>query len=406
MKNAASSRDPEPSTGKAGMREPARVMVLLGSIFSEHMDLWRACSEAGADIRVVGTTFNPYQGKLPWTPEVPSDLDCILLEPLRLQRQSMHTKWWYPGLGRVLRTVKPDIVHIHSEPWGLLVIECEMLRSLGRADVRLCAHGADNIYHHGTPLQQLTRKIVLRGIEPRLDGFVSWNSAGLDLARSTGLPKSTPSAVVPGIVPDPDRLAPPGRQHRRDLRTKLNLPQDEVVVGFFGKLIPAKGVLDAIEAIGRLGREAPFFAIWGAGPLSRRVDEEMSRRSVRGRFGGMLDLSDVSDALRACDIVVVPSRTGPSFAEQFGRIVVEAMLAGCAVVAYRSGALPEVVGDDGILVDEGDIDGLSAAIDRLASDPSFREETAARGRRSALARYHPRLLAERLLTFWDDVLQR
>jgi glycosyltransferase involved in cell wall biosynthesis len=82
------------------------------------------------------------------------------------------------------------------------------------------------------------------------------------------------------------------------------------------------------------------------------------------------------------------------------------MLAGCAVVAYRSGALPEVVADGGILVDEGDVAGLSAAVDKLTHDRSFREETAAGARRSALARYHPRLLAERLLAFWDDVLQR
>jgi glycosyltransferase involved in cell wall biosynthesis len=88
------------------------------------------------------------------------------------------------------------------------------------------------------------------------------------------------------------------------------------------------------------------------------------------------------------------------------RIVVEAMLAGCAVVAYRSGALPEVVAGGGILVDEGDVDGLSSAIERLADDPVFREGTGAAGRRSALARYHPRLLALQLIAFWDEVLQR
>jgi glycosyltransferase involved in cell wall biosynthesis len=388
------------------MRTPARVMILLGSIFPEHMDLWRACSQAGVDISVVGTMFNPYKGRLPWTPKVPSDLDCKLLEPVRLQRKGLHTKWWYPGLGGVLRAARPDIVHVHSEPWGLLVIECEILRSLGRADMRLCAHGADNIYHHGNTVQRFARRTILRGIEPRLDGFVSWNSAGLDLARSTGLPTSTPSAVVPGIVPDPDRLAPPSSQRRRDLRANLDLPQDDVVVGFVGKLTPAKGVLDAIEAVGRLDSGAPFLAIWGAGPLGRQVDAAMSQRSVRGTFGGMLDLSDVPDALRACDIVVVPSRTVPHWAEQFGRIVVEAMLAGCAVIAYRSGSLAETVADGGLLVDEGDVTGLSTAIEKLTRDPSYRDEIAAGGRRSALARFHPRLLAERLIAFWDEVLQR
>ena len=404
--NAASRNRDRLTTEKAGMRTPVRVMVVLGSIFSEHMDLWRACSQAGVDLSVVGTMFNPYQGRLPWTPQLPPDLDCKILEPVRIQRKGMHTKWWYRGLGRLLREVKPDIVHVHSEPWGLLVVECELLRSLGRADIRLCAHGADNIYHHGTTLQRLARKTILRAIEPRLDGFVSWNSAGVNLARSTGLPTSTPSAVVPGIVPDPDQLAPPSPQQRRDLRTKLDLPQDDVVVGFFGKLIPAKGVFDAIEAVRRLDSEAPFLALWGAGPLSRPVEEAMRQGSMRGKFGGMLNLRDVPAALGACDIVVVPSRTAPHFAEQFGRIVVEAMLAGCAVIAYRSGSLPETVADGGILVDEGDVAGLAAAIERLTRDRSLRDEIAAKGRQSALARYHPRLLAERLVAFWDEVLQR
>jgi glycosyltransferase involved in cell wall biosynthesis len=389
------------------MPAPARVVIVLGSIFPEHMELWKSCLQAGADIRVVGSLFDPYQGKFPWTPAVPPDLDCILLEPMRLQRDPEHmTWWWYRGLGRVLRTVQPDVVHVLSEPWGLPVIECQALRSLGRVAYRLCAHGADNIYHHGNRFEQLTRQTVLRGIEPRLDGFVSWNSAGIDLARSTGLSTTTPVAVLPGIVPNPDRLAPPSPQQRRDLRAKLDLPQDEVIVGFFGRLEREKGVLDAIEAVGRLGGGAPFLAIWGAGTLTGQVNEAMSQGVVRGVFGGMLDLPDVPDALKACDIVVVPSRTVPHWAEQFGRIVVEAMLASCAVVAYRSGALPEVVADGGALVDEGDVDGLSAAVERLVRYPSIREEAAAGGRRSALARYHPRLLAARLIAFWDEVLQR
>ena len=394
------------SARQRGTPAHARVMIVLGSIFPEHMELWRACRRAGADITVVGSTFNPYAGKLPWTPAVPSDLECILLRPLGFQREAGYLKWWYPGLGKALRTVKPDIIHVISEPWGLLVIESEIIRSLRRMNSSLCVHGCDNIYHYGNTIERLTRRAVLRGMEPRLDGFVSWNSAGIDLARSTGLSTSTPTAVIPGIVPDPDRLTPPSPRQRRVLRTKLGLPQDEVVIGFFGRLVPEKGVMDAIQAVRRLGSGAPFLAVWGAGLLDREVDEAMSQSSMRGRFGGMLDFPDVPDAVRACDIVVVPSRAVPNWAEQFGRIVVEAMLAGCAVVAYRSGALPEVVAGGGILVDEGDVDGLSSAIERLTHDPAFRSRTRAAGRSSALLRYHPRLLALQLIAFWDEVLQR
>ena len=54
----------------------------------------------------------------------------------------------------------------------------------------------------------------------------------------------------------------------------------------------------------------------------------------------------------------MPSRTLPHLKEQFGRAAVEAMAAGVPVVAYDSGALGEVIGDTGVLVPEGDRDGL------------------------------------------------
>jgi glycosyltransferase involved in cell wall biosynthesis len=104
-------------------------------------------------------------------------------------------------------------------------------------------------------------------------------------------------------------------------------------------------------------------------------------------------------------VIAVPSRTTGSWKEQFGRVVVEAMLAGSAVVAYRTGAIPEVAGDEAVLVEEEDVAGLSKAIRRLAEDRAFREGVAARGRARALERFHPGVLAERLVRFWDEVLR-
>jgi glycosyltransferase involved in cell wall biosynthesis len=91
--------------------------------------------------------------------------------------------------------------------------------------------------------------------------------------------------------------------------------------------------------------------------------------------------------------------------EQFGRVVVEAMLAGTAVVAYRTGAIPEVAGDGAVLVEENDIAGLSKAIRRLAEDRALREGVAASGRARALELFHPEVLAERLVQLWDEILR-
>jgi glycosyltransferase involved in cell wall biosynthesis len=100
----------------------------------------------------------------------------------------------------------------------------------------------------------------------------------------------------------------------------------------------------------------------------------------------------------------VPSRTTASWKEQFGRVLIEAMFSECAVVAYRSGAIPDVVGDVGVLVDEGDVTGLAQAMSDLMSDAGERVRLGQRGRSRALDLYHPRALAGQMIRFWQQVL--
>jgi glycosyltransferase involved in cell wall biosynthesis len=75
----------------------------------------------------------------------------------------------------------------------------------------------------------------------------------------------------------------------------------------------------------------------------------------------------------------------PSFEEGFGLPVLEAMTVGVPVVASNRGALPEVIGDAGPLIDPGDADAFAAAIERMIDDPVF--AAAASGRGLARARH-------------------
>jgi glycosyltransferase involved in cell wall biosynthesis len=69
----------------------------------------------------------------------------------------------------------------------------------------------------------------------------------------------------------------------------------------------------------------------------------------------------------------------PSFEEGFGLPVLEAMTAGVPVVAANRGALPEVLGDAGLLVDPQQPEAFAAALERMAHDAAFREQCAAAG---------------------------
>ena len=81
------------------------------------------------------------------------------------------------------------------------------------------------------------------------------------------------------------------------------------------------------------------------------------------------------------------------------------MFSGCAVVAYASGALPDVVGEGGVLVAERDVDALSVAIGRLVTDDDHRLQIALQGRELALAgRFHPTAVARDLIALWKELL--
>jgi glycosyltransferase involved in cell wall biosynthesis len=220
-----------------------------------------------------------------------------------------------------------------------------------------------------------------------------------------GLPAEAPTIVLPAVVPDPGRFHPVSGAALRDLRQKLGLPTDRVVIGLLGRLVPEKGVTDLIAALSALDGRTPFLAVWGHG-----ADAGLLRRYVsRGGDGIVsppLPLGKVAGALAACDLLVAPSRTTPAWAEQFGRVVIEGMLSGCAVVAYDSGALSEVVAEGGLLVPEGDVAALSQAIATLSDDATLRRAIARRGREYALSTFSPSALAPRVISFWHGVIGR
>jgi glycosyltransferase involved in cell wall biosynthesis len=156
--------------------------------------------------------------------------------------------------------------------------------------------------------------------------------------------------------------------------------------GYVGRLVFEKGVdvfLDALATVpGANG------LIVGDGPARaelRRRAEGLGLAN-RVRFAGAVSPVEAAAVIGALDALVLPSRTMPNWSEQFGRVLVEAMAAGTPLVASASGAIPEVVGDAGILIPEGRADELARGLLRLR-DTAVAAEFAARGRRRATERY-------------------
>jgi glycosyltransferase involved in cell wall biosynthesis len=153
--------------------------------------------------------------------------------------------------------------------------------------------------------------------------------------------------------------------------------------------LPRKGILELLEAFGRLPDGAATLHVAGddsadaryaARVRARLLQPDLARRVV---VHGRLRREDVAALYQAADAFVLPA-----FREPYGTVWGEAMAFGLPVVGWRAGNLPYLAVDEreGLLVEPGDVDGLAGALSRLAVDEELRARLGAAAKRRAVAR--------------------
>jgi glycosyltransferase involved in cell wall biosynthesis len=139
-------------------------------------------------------------------------------------------------------------------------------------------------------------------------------------------------------------------------------------VGFYGRLSPEKGFPDFLQLARRLnGSSGTSFLVAGTGPSLEDFLRQSHEMVADGRLEYLGEADDSTSFLGDVNVLVIPSRN-----EGLPYVLLEAMAAGCAVVAYAVGGIPEVIGDDsvGILVNPKDLEGLDAEANALVADPA------------------------------------
>ncbi len=256
-----------------------------------------------------------------------------------------------------------DLLDIAEEPFSLAALEITVLRVLARCRAPYVLISAQNIAKRYPPPFRWTERAILAGAS---GGYVC-NDAAASLMRTRGLcgPVVNLGLGVDLAAFTPDaRRSPPADLHR---------------VGFVGRLDASKGIdvlLDAVE-----GAPGLTLDVAGSGELGDAVARRAAHGPAAGRVTvhGPLPHDALPDFYRTLDVLAVPSLPTPGWIEQFGRVAVEAMASGVPVVASASGALPEVVGDAGVVVEPGDAEALRRALTGMTGDPERWAELRRRG---------------------------
>lgn len=185
------------------------------------------------------------------------------------------------------------------------------------------------------------------------------------------------------------------REARERSRRELGLKDSDILFMFAGALRSEKGVVQLAQAFSKLAaqHDNAFLAMAGGRELWGHGDPDTADQQVhailaeattqrRAFLLGIVSPTAMPSIYAAADVFVLPSICQ----EAFGLVVLEAFAAGIPVIGARSGGVPELVEDGrtGLLVDQGDVDGLYRAMNRLLTDHELRGRLGAAARQTAL----------------------
>lgn len=180
------------------------------------------------------------------------------------------------------------------------------------------------------------------------------------------------------------------------------IPADAPLAIAVGRLIAQKDHATLARAFARVHAELPDarLAILGSGPLESETRELVRELGLKDAVF-LPGRTNIRDWLERGDVFVHTSRW-----EGFGIVLLEAMLASLPVVATRVSAVPEVVvdGETGILVAEGDVDGIARALRELLEDPARATRLGAAGRDRAHSEFSVARMADQTVEVYRTAL--
>ena len=301
-----------------------------------------------------------------------------------------------PRLARLMKSVRPMIVH--SRNWG--GIEAMVAARVAGVPVAIHSeHGYELEMRSGLPLhRRLLRHCIYRmgsAVATVTEELRNYHAAQA-WWRSQDI-----KVLYNGVDGHEFR---PQTQVRDAVRCRLGIPQDALVVGSVGRIVPLKDFATLLKAANLLATEVPNLHVLlvGSGPeLPALREYAASCPQLAGRvfFPGAVD--QVADLLNTMDVFVLPT-----LIEGMSNTLLEALAVGLPVVATRVGGNPEIVEEGlcGYLFSPQDVPGLASFLRTLLRDSRLRAEFGRAARETALRNFSLEAMAQRYRDLYIDLV--
>jgi len=304
-------------------------------------------------------------------------------------------------LARIIRRVRPDVVHTHTAKAGAVGRAAALLAGLRRRPV---------VVHtfHGHVLRGYFGRVgtlIFRGIETALarttDRLIAVSPEVRDELVHLGVAPASKFSIVRLGLELERRVDFSGDV--AEVRRRHGIKPEKFVVGWFGRMTAVKQTDDLLTTLtGLRGRSIDaLLLLVGDGDDRARLEQRAHDLGVARSCLFLGYQQDVAPWFAVCDAVLLTSAS-----EGTPATIIEALAAGRPVVATKVGGLSDVVdeGETGFLVRAGDTHALAERLEILARGPSRREAMGSLGRTRVLERYAVGRLVDDIDALYRELL--
>ena len=295
---------------------------------------------------------------------------------------------------KALREHQPDLIDMSHEPYSIAAAEILTLCKWFAPQAPIVMHTNQNILHkYPFPFSWLEQRAFRR-----VAAAYACSETVCEVLRAKGFDKPAP-IITYGV--DTEAFRPRAATRKRS--SELSGP---LTIGFVGRMLPGKGLNVLAEALAKLGAEDWRLLAVGEGSEREEFERQLTEAGLRNRaeFTGAINFALVPAYFHQMDILVIPTETTKRIREQFGRVIVEAMASGVPVIGSTCGAIPEVIGDAGLIFTEGDADALAGALRRMLADEDLRARLSLAGQ-ARVEQYSWQRVAEKTYELYRQVLK-
>lgn len=273
--------------------------------------------------------------------------------------------FYLEGLISEFKKADPDVMICFEEPCSIFALQAMLTLQVYKPECKLVYFSWYNNFHDKFYVyrpQFFYRSILWNTLQAadlvlcaNEDGRIFYNSRVGDKAKK----------LYFGVNLDQFRIA-----GKREFYTG-NRP---LRIGYVGRLLEMKSIETLMDSVAELRKTHPvelFLLGNGDHKKSLVAYSELIGISDITEFSQAVPSSEVPNYMRKMDVMVLPSKSTRFWKEQYGRVLVEAMAAGVPLIGSTSGAIPEVIGDAGLIFEEQNSRDLTAQLMKILDDPSL-----------------------------------